>query len=104
MAIVPLPISGSRLPLRRRYFETIGVMAGRILRDLNSEPILLPCPLDLALGPQQFHLANLALVMRSGTAERLDEHLVVRWPAKSKCVQDIPFSCEAYVRVVEFVF
>ena len=102
--IAPLPISSPRVLSFRRDSEAIGVMAGRILRDLNPQSICPPRPTDRAVRPEQFDLANLTLVVRRGACKRSDQHLVVRRPAKSECVQDIALGCEADVRVIEFVF
>src|ERR1019366_5447755 len=75
----------------RRYLEAIGVMAGRILRNPDAEPFWPSCPTDLALRPEQFHFADLALVVRRGAGERFDQHPVVRWPSQREGIQNIPF-------------
>lgn len=60
----PMLISVPHLPSCRQYLETICVMTRRRLRNPDRESIWPPCPLDIALSPQQLHAANLALVLR----------------------------------------
>ena len=87
--------------LCRQYLETIGVMAGRILGDPDPKSTWLPCPLDVDFCSQQFHLANLALVLGAGVREGFDHNLIVRRPSQCDRVQRLAFGGEPYICVIE---